>query len=201
MSQNDIRKAASQLRKLIAQADLKAIRNFCQYNPLLCNEIYNQFAKKYKGNPPINIKRLLEALKGLKEGAFATNKREMIQIMKNYVPSDHNLRQFPWYRKRLGGAWLLWQLGSPWNEVVKDGLIWSRAWICPIGSNLKAELFPVADLAFSPLNQHKLIKCEQIIQKPGQKPEIMSGAAFHQLPDKVKLQIGKAPADIKKKKK
>ena len=200
MEQNDVRDAAIKLRKLISDADLDSIRNFCQFQPIICNEVYKQFLQKYKGNPPNNIKRLLEALKGLKEGSFAKTKREMSQIMKNYIPSDHNLRQFAWYRKRLGGAWLLWKLDGPWSDLIKDGLIWSRAWICPIGSNLSKEILPVPDLAFSPIGNHKLLNCEQIIQKSGQKPEIMDGATFHNLPDDIKLRIGKAPTDIKKKK-
>lgn len=194
-----IKELALELRKLIANSDLSAIRQFCKKYPVICNEVHRRFVIQYNGNAPSEIKRLLEALKNQKEGALANGRQEMLAIMKKYIPSDQNLRQFDWYRKQLGGAWLLWQLGDPWNALLPDRLIWSRAWICPLSSRITPEMYPVPDLAFSPWKSHKLIKCDQVVQYPGLPPAIIDGAQFAKLSDKEKVALVKAPIDMRKK--
>lgn len=194
----NIKDLTLKLRKLIESADLKGIRNFCKSQPLICKEVARQFSQKYP-NPSSEINRLLEALQNVKEGALAHNQQEMLSIMKRYIPADQNLRNFEWYRKQLGGAWLLWKLEGPWTALLPDGLIWSRAWICPLGSRITPAMYPVPDLAFAPWSSQQLVRCEQVVELPGGIIQFMPGSQFAKLSDKEKIAIGKAPVDMRRK--
>ena len=117
-------------------------------------------------------------------------------ILQNHIPSDQNLRQFPWYRQKMGGAWILWQLGNPWQKIIPDGLLWVRSYICPVPGKLTKDFYPVPDLSFSPWSGHKIVRCEQVVKKPGGVLSLMDGKEYHKLPDKIKINITKAPLDL-----
>lgn len=185
-----------ELKRYIKKAELDKIRLFCIDNPAICQVVNMQFSAEWP-NPNPTMKRLLEALQGLKEGALASSESEMLLIAKNYIPSDQNLRQFSWYREKLGGAWLLWKLNGIWEKLLPSGELWSRAFLCPKPGQVLAEMYPVPDLAFAPRNQHFVMRCEQVVKNPDGSTMIMDGVKYSLLPDSIKIDITKAPVDLK----
>jgi hypothetical protein len=190
----ELEKASNQLRKLIEDADVNKIREFCKTHSALCNTVAQELVRSYKGlDMPFAVKRLVEALQGMKEGALANSVEEQNRIMSYYVPSDNNLRNLPWYRLKMGGAWITYQLGSPWDRVLPGGVLHIHTFVCPVPGNLPNSYYPVPDLAFSPLQNHQIIKCEQVVKKVDGQKTMIDGGEYNKLSRNVKVNITVPP--------